>query len=71
VRTDAGGLVDEDIAVFVADAVHRADEDAVGDGVGALDGLPGVVLAFAELFLFAGMPADRGGEEEGFGALSR
>ena len=60
-----------DVAVLVADAVDGADEDAVGDGVGALDGLPGVVLALAELGLFAGVPADGGGEEEGFGALER
>ena len=43
-----------DIAVFVPDAVDRADKDAVGDGVGTLDGLPGVVLALAELRLLAG-----------------
>ena len=41
----------DDVAMLVADAVDRADEDAVGDGVGALNGLPGVVLALAELGL--------------------
>ena len=64
-----GGGFEFDVAVLVADAVDGADEDSVGDGVGALDGLPGVVLGGAELFLLGGVPADGGGEEEGFGAL--
>ncbi len=55
----------KDVAELVADAVDGADEDAVGDGVGALDGLPGVVLALAELGFFGGVPADGGGVEEG------
>src|SRR6202041_104535 len=54
--------------VFVAYSVDGADEDSVGDGVGALGGLPGFVLGGAELFLFGGVPADGGGEEEDFGA---
>ena len=57
-RPDAGGVGagagHEDavvlyVAVLVADAVDGSDEDAVGDGVGALDGLPGGILGFAEL----------------------
>ena len=57
-----------DVAVLVAYAVDGADEDSVGDGVGALGGLPGVVLGGAELFLFGGVPADGGGEEEDLGS---
>ena len=41
-----------DVAVLVAHVVFdRADEDSVGDGVGALGGLPCVVLGYAELIL--------------------
>ena len=46
---------------FVANAVHRRYIDAVGDRVGALNGLPGVELRGAVLLFFAGMPADGGG----------
>ena len=59
------------IAVLVADAVDRADEDAVGNRVRTLDGLPGVILALAELDLLAGMPADGRGKEERLGTLER
>ena len=54
--------------MLVAYAVDGADEDSVGDGVGALGGLPGFVLGGAELVLLGGVPADGGGEEKGFGA---
>ncbi len=64
-----GGLGFEfGVAVLVAYAVDGADEDSVGDGVGALGDLPGVVLGGAELFFFGGVPADGGGEEEDFGS---
>ena len=63
-----GGDFEFDVAVLVAYAVDGADEDSVGDGVGALGGLPGVVLGGAELFFFGGVPADGGGEEEDLGA---
>ena len=43
---------------FVADAVDRRDEDAVGDRVDALHRLPGVVLRRAELGLLLRVPAD-------------
>ena len=59
----------EDVAVLVAYAVDGADVDAVRDGVGALHGLPGAVLGFAVLGFFAGVPADGGGVEKGFGAV--
>src|ERR1700722_11634071 len=61
-----GGGFEFDVAVLVAHAVDGADEDSVGDGVGALGGLPGFVLGGAVLFLFRGVPADGGGEEEDF-----
>src|ERR1700733_4573194 len=57
------------ISIFVPHAVHCADEDSIGDGVGALDGLPGVILPLTELGLLAWKPANRRREEEGFGAL--
>ena len=50
--------------MLVADAVDRADEDSVGDGMCPLNGLPGVVLGCAELGLLAGVPADGRGVEE-------
>lgn len=68
VAISRGGL-ELDVAVLVADAVDGADEDSVGDGVGALRGLPGGVLGVAEFFLLGGVPADGGGEEEDFGSL--
>jgi len=57
----AVGFGEDHVAVLVAHAVDRADEDSIGDGVGALDGLPRGVLRRAELGLLAGVPADRGG----------
>ena len=49
---------------FVAHAVDRGDVDAVGDGVRALNGSPGVVLRRAEFRLLRRMPADGRGVEE-------
>jgi len=75
---DAEGVGDEGVApefealvrgTFEADAIDGGDEDAVGDGVGALDGLPGIDLLGAVLGFFGGMPADGGGVEEDIGAL--
>ena len=40
------------ISMLMPYPVDGADEDAVGNRVGTLDGLPGVVLALAELSLF-------------------
>ena len=56
---------------LVSHAIHGADEYSVGDGVGALNGLPGVILTLAKLLLLAGMPADRGREEKGLRTLER
>ncbi len=52
---------------LVADPVDRADVDSVGDGVAALDRLPGRLLLGPVLFLLGGKPADRGGIEEDLG----
>ncbi len=56
---------------LVADAIDRRDVDAVGDGVRALDRLPGVVLRRAVLGLLARVPADGGRVEEDLRALQR
>ena len=50
--------------LFQADAVGGTDVAAVGDGVAALDQLPGIVLGVAVLGLLRGVPADGGGVEE-------
>ncbi len=47
-----GGGFKFDVAMFVAYAVDGADEDSVGDGVGALGDLPGVVLGRCRTPLF-------------------
>src|SRR6185437_5397307 len=67
----AGGAIAEDLALLAAYAVGGGDVDAVGDGVGALDGLPRVVLGRAEFGLFSRVPANGGGIEENFSALER
>jgi len=73
----AGGAGDEALApeldavageFFVADAVRDSDVATVGNGVAALDGLPGRVL-FLVLGFFTGMPADGGWIEKNFCAL--
>ncbi len=50
--------------MLVANAIDRGNEDSVGDGVRALHGLPGGVLGFAKLGLFARVPPNRGWVEE-------
>ena len=69
----AEGIGDEGIApeldaavgrAFEADAIDGGDVDAVGDGVGALDGAPGVELRRAVLRFFRRVPADGRGIEE-------
>ncbi len=59
------------IPVLVANAVHPGNVDAVGNGVGALNRLPCIVLRCAELILLRRMPADGGGIEQHLGALQR
>ncbi len=68
-QTRAFDAIAANVAMLFADAVDGADVDSVGDGVGALDGLPGIILRRAKLFLLGRMPADRGGIEEHVRAL--
>ena len=49
---------------FMADAVNGGHITAVGDGVAALNGLPGGVLGFAFSGFLGGMPADGGGVQD-------
>jgi hypothetical protein len=72
-QNDAEWVADEGCApefegfvggAFKADAVYRGYVDSVCDGVGALDGLPGIVLRFAVFGFFGRVPADGGGVEE-------
>jgi len=49
---------------FEADTIDGCDVNSIGNGVGALDGFPGVVLGSAELGFLRGMPADGGGVEQ-------
>ena len=53
----------------MTDPVDGCHVNAVRDGVGALDGLPGARLSRAEFRFFRRMPADRGGIEEDAGAF--
>src|SRR5580700_10160186 len=67
----AGGGFAANVAGLEADAIYYRYVHAVGDGVGALNGAPGVVLRYAELGFLGGMPADRGGIKEHRRALQR
>ena len=60
-----------DVTVLVADAIHHSDINAVGDGMPALHGAPGIVLRRAELLLLRRMPADRGRIKQYLCALER
>src|SRR5258708_16667202 len=55
----------------MAYAVDHTDKDAVGDGVRALDGPPGVMLGCAELGLLIRMPADGRGIKKNVRSLQR
>src|ERR1039458_1775415 len=54
-----------------ADAIDGSDEDAVGDGVAALDRLPGVLLLGTDFFRLAMPPSDRGRIEQDLRASHR
>jgi len=63
------GAAPELDSAFETDAVGDSDEHAIGDGVSALDGDPGVVLFGAEPVFLAEMPADGGWIENDLGAF--
>jgi hypothetical protein len=63
------GAISRNVAVFDTNAIDCGDVDAVSDGVGALDGAPGVELRRAELVLLRGVPPDGCGIEQNFCAL--
>ena len=67
----SGSGIAPDVSGFVSHTIYHRDVHAVGDGMGALDGAPGVVLRLSELRFLRGMPADRGGIEQDLGALQR
>src|SRR3972149_10717128 len=53
----------------MTDPVHGCNIDAVGDGVSALNDLPGLALCFSELSLFMRVPADCRGVKQNGGSL--
>ena len=55
----------------MTDAVGYGDVTAVGDGMAALDRLPGGVLPLAKVCLLAGVPANGGGEEQNLSPMQR
>jgi len=57
------------VAGFVPNAVHDGNIHAIGDGMGALNRFPGIVLGGAVLLLLSGMPADRSRIEQHLRAL--
>ncbi len=61
--------VSPDVSELVPHAVHHAYENAVGNGMGALDGAPRVVLGRAELGFLLRMPADGRGIKQDARAL--
>ena len=60
-----------DVPGFMSHTIYNCHVDAVGDGMGALDRSPGVVLRLSELRFLRGMPSDRGGIEQYLRALQR
>src|SRR3954447_8100143 len=63
------GTIAQNVTVLMAHSIHGRHVDAVGDGMGALNGLPGVVLGRAEFFFLRRVPADGGGIKEHLRAL--
>ena len=58
-----------DVSGFVSYAIYHRHVNAVGDGVGALNGTPGVVLGLAKLGFLRRMPANGCGVELDLSAL--
>ncbi len=65
----AGSLIAANISRLEADAIRHRDVHSVGDGVGALDGAPRVVLRVTVFRLLVWVPANCGGIEQHVGAL--
>ena len=59
------------VAMLHADAIRRGHVDAVGNGVAALDGLPGVMLGLSVLGFLVWVPADGSRIEQHGRALER
>src|SRR5260370_21461663 len=55
----------------MANAVDRSHKYSVGNGVGALNGAPGIVLGFAEFGFLVRMPTDGRGIKKNVCALQR
>src|SRR5215472_17616219 len=62
-----GSRFSANVAGFESDAIDDSDIDSVGDGVGALDRAPGVVLCHTELDFLCRVPADGRGVEKNLG----
>src|SRR5438270_10122624 len=60
-QTLTRGDVAADIAVFVFDAIDHGDINSVGNGVGPLDGSPGVLLCLAVPRFLRRVPANGSG----------
>jgi hypothetical protein len=56
---------------FKADAIDDSHIGAIGDGVGTLNGFPGIELGSAKLRFLVRMPADAGGIKDNLRALER
>ncbi len=63
------GCVAADVASFMSHSIDHRYVYTVGDGMGTLNGAPGVVLDGTDLGFFRRMPADCGGIEENLRAL--
>src|SRR4029077_12590106 len=68
-QSSAGSGVAPDVTGFKSHTVDDGDVDAIGDGVGTLNGSPGIMLSCPELGLFRGMPSNGGGIKQHVGAL--
>src|SRR5579864_242038 len=58
-QTFAGSFVSANIALFESDAIYHCNINSVGNCMGSLNCLPGVVLCLAEFFFLVRMPANR------------
>src|ERR1700730_16861223 len=59
------------VSGFMSHSIYHSHEHAIGNGMGALNGSPSIMLRLAELSFLRGMPADRRRKEEHQRALQR